>query len=89
MIKSNEDNIVKNLIGRKVNIDVTEHEYGKNKTLYKKYTVNDKKFEQEIDAIAIENQIFPPGTMGTMDFKPYRLNVYINEEGVVTRADYG
>lgn len=91
MTKISKDNGVQHLIGRKVSINVTEHEYGKglDKMRYKQYKVTDPEFEKEIDAIATENRIFPPGTMGTMDFKTYRLNVYINEEGIVTRADYG
>lgn len=82
---------VQYLVGRKVNMTVTEHEYGKgeDKMKYKQYEINDPDFVAEIDAINAENRIFPPGTMGTMDYKMFRLNVYINAEGVVSKVNYG
>lgn len=79
------------LVGRKVNLSVTEVEYGKdeNKKIYKRYEVVDPDFEKEVNSITSENRIFPPGTAGTMDFKPYRLNVYINKDGIVEMVNYG
>ena len=81
----------KSLVGRKVNLTVTDVEYGKdeNKKIYKRYEVVDPEFEKEVNAISSENRIFPPGTAGTMDFKPYRLNVYINKDGIVEMVNYG
>ena len=89
--RETKENALQYLIGRKVNLIVTEHEYGKgeDKMKYKQYKVDDTEFEKEIDSIASQNRIFPPGTMGTMDYKMFRLNVYINEEGIVTRVSYG
>ena len=79
------------LVGRKVNLTVTDVEYGKdeNKKIYKRYEVVDPEFEKEVKAISSENRIFPPGTAGTMDFKSDRLNVYINKDGIVEMVNYG
>lgn len=89
--RETKENALQYLVGRKVNLIVTEHEYGKgeDKMKYKQYKVDDTEFEKEIDSITTENRIFPPGTMGTMDYKMFRLNVYINEEGIVTDVNYG
>lgn len=87
--QENRENGVQYLVGRKVNMTITDYEYGKDKVKYKQYEVNDPEFIAEIDAITSENRIFPPGTMGTMDYKMFRLNVYINTEGVVSKVSYG
>ena len=79
------------LLGRKVKMTFTEHTYGKgkDKMKYKEYEIVDPEFVAEINNISSDNRIFPPGTMGTMDYKMSRLNVYINAEGVVTKVNYG
>ncbi|MCJ1372161.1 hypothetical protein MMC20_003383 [Loxospora ochrophaea] len=35
-----------------------------------------------------EHRVIEPGSMNTMDFKPERLNVHLNEDGTVTHVDY-
>lgn len=92
-VVQSEGDIIQSLIGRTVKLSFTEFEYelikGEKKRLLKQYKVADPEFEKEINAITSEYRIFAPGQMGTMDFISYRLNIYINESGIVTRADYG
>lgn len=87
----NNENIAQKIIGRKVNMTVTAHEskIGKDIFKYKQYELNDPDFEKEVNTINPDNRIFPPNTAGTMDYKPFRLNVYINEDGVVTEVRNG
>lgn len=89
--KQEREGPAQKLLGRKVNVEVTEQEItsGKNTKKYKSYTLNDSQFEKEVDSITSNNRIFTPGTMGTMDYQITRLNVYINEEGVVDKVSYG
>ncbi|KAK2755883.1 hypothetical protein FQN54_005679 [Arachnomyces sp. PD_36] len=35
------------------------------------------------------HRVLPPGQMATMDFKPDRLNVHVNDEGTVERVRFG
>lgn len=86
-----KESAVSKLVGRKVNLNITEQDItiGEKTKRYKRYTLDDDKFEKEVDSISSNNRIFPPGTMGTMDYQASRLNVYINEEGVVTQVSYG
>ncbi|PGH15599.1 hypothetical protein AJ79_02381 [Helicocarpus griseus UAMH5409] len=35
------------------------------------------------------HRVLKPGDMTTMDFKPDRLNVHVNEDGTVTNVKYG
>ena len=91
MQEESENMVAQALVGRKVNLKVNEivRGEGENKRIYKQYKVDDLKFVDEVNAISQTNRIFPPGTMGTMDYKPYRLNVHINEDGLVTEVNYG
>ncbi|PGH27374.1 hypothetical protein AJ80_00852 [Polytolypa hystricis UAMH7299] len=36
-----------------------------------------------------EHRVVEPGMMVTMDHKPDRLNVHVNEDGTVTEVKYG
>lgn len=85
------ENAAAKLVGRKVNLNMTEQDItiGEKTKTYKRYKLDDNNFEQEVDSISSNNRIFPPGTMGTMDYQASRLNVYINEEGIVTQVSYG
>lgn len=75
------------LIGQKVHLDITERSsrHGVQMT----YEMNDPVMEAKIRAEFATVRIFPPGTNGTMDAKPFRTNVYIDEDGVITRITNG
>lgn len=91
-MKDAQENSVKYLIGRRVNMIITEEEYQidkDEKIVYKEYEINDPEFKKEIDSINDNNRIFTPGTAGTMDYKMGRLNIYINEEGIVNKVNFG
>lgn len=93
-IMNNDNNSPKdaqNLVGTKVNMTVTEHEstMGDKVFKYKEYEIVDPNFEKKVNSINPDNRIFPPNTAGTMDYKPFRLNVYIDESGIVTEVSNG
>ena len=79
------------LVGRKVNMIVIDNEehMGGEVFKYKEYELKDPDFENEVNNINPNNRIFTPNTGGTMDHKPFRLNVYIDENGVVTEVRNG
>lgn len=85
------ESLVQKLVGRKVNLEATEKEIkiGKNIKKCTYYKMIDPEFEKEVDNISGNSRIFPPGTAGTMDYQAGRLNVYINEEGIVDKVSYG
>lgn len=87
---NNEDSPQK-LVGRKVNLIVTEHEskIGEKVFKFKQYEVVDPEFENDVNNINSDNRILPPDTGATMDYKPFRLNVYIDEQGIVTQVNNG
>lgn len=90
--ETNEEEFdIQSLVGRKVILEVTERVRGEgeNKTVYESYKVNDPQFVEEVNNISTNNRIFPPGTGGTMDYQMFRLNVYIDENGIVTDVSYG
>lgn len=89
--KIKRENPAQKLVGRKVNLNITEHDIkiGKNTKKYKHYEIVDPEFEKEVDNINSYNRIFSPGTVGTMDYQITRLNVYIDTEGVVYKVNYG
>lgn len=90
--ETNEEEFdIQSLVGRKVTLEVTERVRGEgeNKRVYESYKVNDPQFVEEVNNISTNNRIFPPGTGGTMDYQMFRLNVYIDETGIVTDVSYG
>ncbi len=90
--ETNEEEFdIQSLVGRKVTLEVTERVRGEgeNKRVYESYKVNDPQFVEEVNNISTNNRIFPPGTGGTMDYQMFRLNVYIDENGIVTDVSYG
>lgn len=90
MEDKNEDMVAQSLVGRKVKLKINEiiRGEGENKRVYHQYKVDDPEFVAEVNAISANNRILPPGTAGTMDFQMFRLNVHINEEGIVTDVAY-
>lgn len=46
--------------------------------------------EQNIRKISGEDlRIWRPGTIGTMDYKPFRVNVYVNDARIITKIAKG
>lgn len=79
--------MVHELIGQKVHLDIIER---KTKSgVHTIYEVNDPVMEAKIRAEFSTVRIFPPGTAGTMDIKPFRTNVYIDKDGVITNIKKG
>lgn len=76
-----------NLVGQKVKLKITEHDY--RGTIYKSYEIDDPVMEKKIKDAHPGCRIFPPGTCGTADWKPFRLNVHIDESGTITGTDLG
>jgi hypothetical protein len=78
----------KAFVGKTLRLRITEFDYppiGK----VKQYELDDPKMEARLLALAADVRIFPPGTGGTMDFNPFRLNFSIDENGVIDRAYRG
>lgn len=89
--KKNQESRLQAFVGRKVKMEIIDREYiiaGKPK-LYPHYKMIDSEFEQEIASLSSDYRIFPPGTAGTMDYQPGRLNVYINKECLVDSVSFG
>lgn len=57
--------------------------------LVKRYQLDDPEMEARLLALGPDVRIYPPGTGGTMDFLPFRLNFSINENGIIDRAYLG
>jgi hypothetical protein len=76
------------LVGQKVNLKETKrtvHEFE-----YIQYELDDSVMEDKIKSTFGEGvRIFTPGTMGTADWKPYRMNVHIDKHGIITRINNG
>lgn len=80
------------LVGQRINLNKTPQsiKMGDNKTYdYVKYELNDPVMESKIRSLFSDVRIFVPGTTGTADFKPYRTNVYINEDGLIFEVSNG
>lgn len=90
MEDDNENMVAQSLVGRKVKLKINEivRGEGENKRIYHQYKIDDPEFVAEVNAISSNNRILPPGTGGTMDFQMFRLNVHINEDGIVTDVAY-
>lgn len=94
--KIKEMNMQKNydnhpLIGQKVNLKTEEHKIkflDKDLTMTS-YTLDDPHMQKLIQDTFPDVRIFPPGTMGTADYKPFRVNVNINEQGIITSISNG
>lgn len=74
-------------IGQKINLAVREIEY--NGKVYKTYQLDDPLMEAKIKKAFSDVRIFPPGTCGTGEYKPYRTNVYLDEDGTISVIDNG
>lgn len=57
--------------------------------MVKRYQLDDPEMEARLHALGHDVRIFPPGTGGTMDFLPFRLNFSVNENGIIDRAYVG
>jgi len=77
-----------NLVGQRFNLKATQHTY--KDRVYTTYELDDPVMEQKIhDMYGDEVRIFPPGTLGTCDWQPYRTNVYIDEHSIITEVTKG
>lgn len=79
-------------IGQKFNLKAVTHkmEIGKDIVDHVVYTPDDSEMKKKIEAAFVGTvRIFPPGTMGTQDYKPQRTNVYINKKGVIHKITKG
>lgn len=79
------------LIGQRINLNKKplRREVAGKVYEYVRYELNDPVMESKIRTLFTEVRIFTPGQMGTADFKPYRTNVYINEEGIIFDVSNG
>ena len=75
------------LVGQKVKLKITEHDH--RGTIHKSYQIDDPVMEKLIRGTYPGCRIFPPGTCGTADWKPFRLNVHIDESGTITETNLG
>lgn len=78
----------KAFVGQTLRLRVTEFDYPPI-GMVKQYELDDPEMEAKLRALASSVRIFPPGTGGTTDSKPFRLNFSVDENGVITRAYMG
>ena len=79
------------LVGQKVNIKVEKvtRTFRDQTIEYSIYKLDDPKMEKKINALGSDVTVFFPGEAGTMDFKPFRTNVHIDETGIITNISNG
>lgn len=78
-----------NLIGKKIKLK-KEHQTLASGEIITVYHLDDNEVEEEIrNEIGGEVRIFPPGSLGTADYKQFRTTIYIDEDGVVTDVIQG
>lgn len=79
------------LIGQHVKIKAQEHvqEFLGKELKFTSYTLDDPEMQKKISQTFPNVRIFPPGTMGTADYKPNRVNVYLNKDGIITEISNG
>lgn len=76
------------LIGRQANL--THNTRTIDGQVYTFYTLVDDDFAADVAAMYGEDaRIQHPGWGGTMDWEPSRVNVILNEDGLVTDVRYG
>ncbi|CAO3619872.1 unnamed protein product [Cunninghamella echinulata] len=63
------------LVGKYI-VDNAPHSFSEDQVFYKK-------------DLPTQHRILPPNAMRTMDFRPERLNIMVNEERKVTGVNYG
>jgi hypothetical protein len=78
----------KAFVGQSLRLRVTEFDYPPI-GMVKQYELDDPEMEARLLALASEVRIFPPGSGGTMNFRPFRLNFSVDEHGVITQAYMG
>lgn len=77
-----------NLIGKKIKL--REESRTVSGVSYTVYHLDDPVVEEEIrNEIGGEVRIFTPGRGGTADYKPYRTNIYVDQDGIVTAVRQG
>lgn len=80
------------LVGQKFNLKESTFIYGKGggQVVRTRYELDDPEMEAKIRDMFGENvRIFPPGTAGTTDWKPFRTNVHISKDGIITDVRAG
>ena len=78
------------LVGQRVKVLVTEHVYTSTAGAswpYKSIKIDDPEMTKRVKEIGGRWRV--PGWVYTADYKPTRLNVRINEEGLITEVFYG
>ena len=77
-------------IGRKVNLKQKPWEFtsstGKHYSGIS-YEVDDPDFEKEIEGLYV--RVFTEGTMGTCDYHSNRMNIHIDNDGIITEIHFG
>lgn len=57
---------------------------------YISYSLDDPEMVKTIkEEFGDSTRIFPPGTLGTADWDEFRINVYIDETGIITEISKG
>jgi hypothetical protein len=76
------------LIGQKVNLNEYKGEYNGQKINY--YELDDPEFETRMKVTHPGHiRYWTPRTMGTRDLRMDRLNIHIDEEGIITGVYLG
>jgi hypothetical protein len=79
---------MQDLVGRKVNL-LERKITTKFGTEHVVYTVDDPSFVGMVKEMYPDVRIFPPGTGGTTDWQPFRTNIYVDKDGIVTEVTNG
>ncbi len=79
------------LVGQKVNLKKIRVEdiVDKKDYSYTAYEVDDAAMQEKFNLLGSMVRVFTPGKMGTMDFQPARVNVYIDKTGKITKVSNG
>jgi len=80
---------LKQFIGRKVNVKVTEHKW--EDIVSKTVSVDDPEFKKDVEAAfpGAKIRYKTSGYMYTQDVQMSRVNVRVNDDGIVTEVYYG
>jgi len=87
-MRAEPSDAAKAFVGQVLRLRVTEFDYPPI-GMVKQYELDDPEMESRLHALAADVRIFPPGTGGTLNFLPFRLNFIVDENGIITRAYMG
>lgn len=82
---------MQNLVGKKVKLKVESHrtKFRDEIIEYFSYKLDDPEMKKKILALGPDVRILLPESAATMDFNLLRLNVHIDENGIITKISHG